>query len=328
MHRRRFLALLGGGTAAASAGVGANNLLLGYGRVTGTNIVEQPLDPIVNQRLGPETGRKLRIDGVDIEIGSEGIAVDETRLGWSAEASDITSIEHEYGLPPGTVRELLDDVPAVRREEHRLEAYTRAEFFDIVADAETHAATVTALRGPVFEGADSDLVERFTGESAQNPEAVVSGLVDGFREHTFYDAPRYAAGAIDDNALGGRGDLRDPFDSPADFEALLGGENDGVFCYDLSFRAIEALHAAPAFEQTVPVAAFHVGDLRHKHAYTGIATVLKGDDRPTLAVTFVDYTTTTAARDFGLRRLRGDDPNAYNEWHRATRAFWNRYIRM
>jgi len=56
--------------------------------------------------------------------------------------------------------------------------------------------------------------------------------------------------------------------------------------------------------------------------YTALATVVREAGTPTVVATFLDYTPTTLADDFGV--AAGDGPNAYNEWHRADAVLWSR----
>lgn len=324
MNRRRFLAMAGGGIGAVAGGVAVDNVLLGYGTVSGTNLHEQDLAAKVDERLGPVEGRVLDVAGASVELATDGVAVGEDTLSWEASSEDVDRVERDHGLPRGALAELVADVPDLWTGAHSVAARSVEGFFDRAADAETSAHTVAALRGPRISEVEPAVVERFAGVDPSDPREIADGLVDGFREHTFYDAPRYAAGAIEDNVLRRRVDLRDAFESPTDFRAMLAGENSGSFCYDFVFRSMEAFHAVPAPDQTVPVVAAYVRDARHKHAYTGLATVLRDDDGPTLLVTFLDYTPTTTAHSFGLTRTVGDDPDAYTERHRATDVYWNR----
>ena len=332
MRRRRFLSVVGGGAAALTGGVAVDNVLLGNGRVSGTNLLEQDLRSKVDERLGPVEGRTLDVDGTAVELRSDGLSVDGEDLPWSATRRELDRAERDHGLPGGALVELAADVPTLRAREHAVEPLGVEAFFERAAASATRPYAVAALRGPRVRDVDPALVEAFAGVDPAAPEAVAVALVDAFREHTFYDAPRYVAGAVEDNVLRGAADLRGPFDSPSDFRAMLDGENRGVFCYDFAYRSIEAFHAVPAVEQTVPVVGAYVRDARHKHAYTGLATVVRGGDgdgrtdRPTLLVTFLDYTPTTAAHDFGVTPL-ADDPDAYGTGHRTTDVYWNRRTR-
>jgi hypothetical protein len=329
MRRRRFLGLAGGSALAVSGGVAVDNVLLGYGTLTGTNLQDQDLESKLNERLGPVDGRSLDVDGTAVTLDDHELRVGDESLPWSASRDEVEAVEDDHGLPDGALVELVADVPALRNRDHDVEAVAADRFFDLAAesvgDGVARPYTIGALRGPRVRDVSPDLVERFVGAAPTDPEAVADDLVDAFREHTFYDAPRYVAGSIEDNVLLGTVDLRKPFDSPTGFEALLDGENHGFFCYDFAYRSIEAFHAVPAPAQTVPVVGAYVVDSRHKHVYTGLATVTRDAerDRPTLLVTFLDYTPTTAGHSFGVTAVVGDDPDGYTGRHRATDVYWN-----
>ena len=324
MRRRRFLGLAGG--------VAVNNVLLGYGTVSGTNLTEQDLTAKANERLGPVEGRAVDLNGKTVELADDAVLAGEDALEWSATREEVTGFARTHGLPRDALAELVADVPRLREGGHTVTPTTVTEFFDRAPMAETRPHTVGALRGPRIRDVDPALVERFTGVDPADPESIADGLVDAFREHTFYDAPRYVAGAIEDNVFRRRVDLRGAFASPTAFRAMLDGENNGSFRYDFVYRSIEAFHAVPAPDQTVPVVGAYVRDARHKHAYTGLATVIReenggdadGDPNLTLLLTFLDYTPTTTAHSFGMTRAVGDDPNAYTSDHRTTGIFWNR----
>lgn len=324
MQRRRFLAMAGGAVGAVTGGVAIDNVLLGYGTVTGTNLLEQDLSAKTDERLGPVEGRVVDLDGTSVELATDAIAVGQDALSWDASGEDVDRVERDHALPRGALAELVADVPDLRAGAHSVEALPLEGFFDRASGVETSAHTVAALRGPRVAHVDPAVVERFAGVDPSDPPEIAYGLVDAFREHTFYDAPRYAAGAVEDNVLRRRVDLRGAFESPTDFRAMMDGENSGSFCYDFVFRSMEAFHAVPAPDQTVPVVGAYVRDERHKHAYTGLATVVREGDGPTLLVTFLDYTPTTTAHSFGLTRAVGDDPDAYTARRRATDVYWNR----
>jgi hypothetical protein len=322
MRRRRFLALAGGGTLALAGGVAVDNVLLGYGPVTGTNLLEQDVESLANERLGPLEGRPLDVGETTLSLRADGLSVAGETLPWTTSWATLRRAEREHGLPDGALVQLATDVPALWDGDHAVEPLGLEAFFERVADAEPRPYTVAALRGPRVRDVAPSLVEAFADVDPADPREVAYGLVDGFRGHTFFDVPRYVAGAVEDNVLRGRADLRGPFESPTDFRAMLDGENAGAFCYELSNLAIEAFHAVSAPEQAVPVVGAYVRDARHKHVFTGLATVLS--EGPTLALTFLDYTPTTAAHSFGVTPAIGDDPNAYTARHRATDVLWNR----
>jgi len=321
MRRRRFLSVAGRGAAALTGAVAADNLLLGYDPVTGTNLREQDVTALAAERLGPHDGRALDVGGTAVEPRPDALVVGEERLPWDADRRTVADTERRHGLPAGSLHRLVADVPALRDGTPDVEACDLASFFERASEARTRPRTVAALRGPGVRAVSPSLVERFAGVDPVDTRALTYALVDAFRAHTDYDAPRYAAGALEDNVLRRRVNLRDAFASPTGFRAMLEGDNDGVFCYHLADRAIEAFHAVPAPDQSVPVLAAYVRDSRHKHVYTGLATVVRGDGL-TVLVTFLDYTPTVLADASRVARHL-DDPNAFNRRHRATNIYWD-----
>lgn len=221
---------------------------------------------------------------------------------------------------PGA-RELHRDVRAIDDGAVTYEPLSPDAFFDRLAAGEPRPYTTAALRGSVSRPATPRVVRAFAGVDPTTPEELVAGLKRGFREHATYDVPRYVGGSIEDNLLRGAVDLRAPFEGPTDFETLLEDNRTGLFCYELAYRAIEALHASPATGQTPPIAGFWVRDRRHKHVYNGLASVIH-DDGVYVPVTFVDYTHATLYDDLRLRWLLGEGLAAYDRRHRADEIHW------
>jgi hypothetical protein len=167
------------------------------------------------------------------------------------------------------------------------------------------------------------LVEEVVAAPPTRPRAIAEGLVGGFREHASYDVPRYLAGSVEDNVLFGAADLREFFESPVDFEAVADGETTGLFCYELVYRSIEAFHATHPADQRVPVAGTVVFDDRHKHVYTGLASVVREGGDLVVPMTFLDYTHSTLYDDLALGGVLGEGLEAYNRRHRATAVYWS-----
>lgn len=327
--RRKLLAGSSGGIVAIGSGRAVYNVLLGYGTITGTNLLEQDLDPLVAENLEPTGGHVADVDGyaIDYREGSvrvlDGRRVHRTLDTESAsdDSADAAAVDRELELAGGPLEELVDDLGDLAAGEVRFEYDSYPAFFETVAAGDARPFTVQALRGR--RTADPDVVETFTGVDPSDPEAVIEGLVGGFREHTSYDFRRYVAGSIEDNILFGRRDLRQRYESPTDFEALMAGEDTGLFCYELTRRSVEALQSVPAPEQRAPVVAGYVRDARHKHVYTIVASAIRDrDDELVVPVTFVDYTHSTQYDDLRLRRVLGEGLDAYGDGHRATSVDW------
>ena len=334
VSRREALRALGGGGLALGAGKALDNVVVGYGVLVGTNLLEQDLAALADERLAPspfvrrfEDGRRLVYTPGRIRlVDGQGRVVLKRRLP-DADATAVrtrTSVE----LPGEPVEELAADLAVIAADDHRFSFHRPAAFFERLDGATQRPTTVAALRGHRFAPADSSTVRRFADADPADPWAVIRGLKAGFREHSGYDIPRYLAGSVEDNLLGGAVDLRGPFASPTSFEAILDGENTGLFCYTFAHRSIEALHATPPARQTPPVFAGVVTDARHKHAYTVVASAVREDGELVLPVTFVDYTHSTLYDDLNLRGVLGEGLAAYDARHRAGHIYWNRYARV
>lgn len=327
LTRRNLLAGIGGG-AAVGGGVAVYNVFLGYDRLTGTNLLIQDLDPLVAEGLHPSGEHVAAVDGyrirwndgtVSIRDGDDRIAAFDPT---TDDPADAGAVDAELGLSGRPLEQLVSDVGDLETGNVRFVYDSYPAFFERVRVHGGRGYTVSALRGRRTE--DPDLIESFAGADPADPEAVAEGLVDGFREHTSYDVPRYVAGSIEDNVLFGVRDLRRHFESPTDFAALVDGEDTGLFCYELTRRSVEALQAVPAPEQSPPVLAGYVKDDRHKHVYTIVASAIREDGELVIPVTFLDYTHSTLYDDLRLRGLLGEGLDAYDDRHRATSIAWYR----
>ncbi|WP_255150265.1 hypothetical protein [Halorarius halobius] len=318
LDRRRTLKLLGGGLTATAAGVAVDNVLLGY-ELLGTNLKKQDLTALVEpaffrgvRRTDVRDNRVLLWDEtVRIQRGQQVLASRDLP---EVSAAAATGIDAEYGLD-GYVESGVP-VLASLYGDVRFEFSNYGSFFDRVRAGDPVSEAVELLRSGV--AVSPDTVEGFAGADPADPEAVVEGLVDGFREHTHYDLDRYAAGSVQDNVIFGAAALRPSFRGDVAFESVAASEGTGLFCNEFANRSVEALHAVPAREQTAPVFGGTVHDRRHKHVYTAIGSVLREDDGYVVPMTFVDYTHATLYDDLGLTGLLGEGLEAYNRRHMAT----------
>lgn len=325
MDRRSALKLLAGGGTVLGAAKAVHNSVLGFGIVSGTNLRQQDLWPLFADRL--------RVDEYAATVGSTSISVADDRLSIEGpEADDALSIEgttraeaadvdDRYGVAGSPVEQLVTDLPRLREGDVRVEPSQYPAFFERLDESSPRAFSVGALRGRA-DTVDSATVERFTGTDPTDPERLVESLADAFRDHTYYDTPRFLAGSVEDNLLFGRVDLRARFESPTDFESLETGENSGLFCTELTRRAGDALHAVPAHEARVPVAAVYVRNHRHKHVYTGISSLIAEGGDLVMPITFVDYRDATLHDDLRARRVLGEGLAAYDTRHRADDVYW------
>ena len=322
-RRDALRAVVGGGLAVGGAKA-VDNVLLGYGVLTGTNLLEQDLGPLARRDIGPRSGFRasagahvVETTGTTATVERAGETVAELAL------ADVGVATGDEGALPPSLAGLLADLGAVARGEVAFEFHRVDGFFDRVAAAEPRPLATAALRR--WPAADPDLVATFADADPADPRAVLRGLVAGFRDHSFYDVPRYVAGSVQDNVIFGAADLRAPFREPVGFESIVDGPETGLFCYEFTYRSIEALHAVPATEQAVPVVGASVVDDRHKHVYTGVASVVRAEGALRVPMTFVDYTHTTLYDDLNLRGVMGEGFEAYNRRHRATAIEWDPY---
>ncbi|WP_299234686.1 hypothetical protein [Natronomonas sp.] len=327
LSRRRLL--LGGGAALSALGAGkaAHNTVLGYGRIgPGTNLRDQELTPLLTERLAPRYAEP--IGDTPVRAGASTLVVapdsgDETRLSFSADdPAAAAEIDRQTGSD-GRLTALFSDLSAFHAGEYAFEFHRPTEFFERVEGADARPETAAAIRDARDREVDPAVIERFAGVDPAATRALVGGLLEGFREHTNYDVPRYLAGSVEDNVLLGAHDVRQYFETDVDFASLLEADSSGIFCWELVFRSIEALQAVDPTAQTVPVAACYVSDSRHKHAFTGVLCPIRtegGELR--FPMTFLDYTHSTLYDDLRATAILGDGLDAYGTSHRATDIYW------
>ncbi len=320
--RRRML--LGGGASITAVGAAKAlyNTVLGYGQLgMGTNLKEQDVAAIAAERLVPTYEES--IGGTRVRLADEEIIVDGGAVLSFADDRpvDAETVDSRLGLG-GRLHELFADVAAVRAGDYAFEFHDPSAFFDRIGDGESRSAVVTAIRTNWDRTVDPGVIERFAGVDPSEPAAVVEGLVDGFREHTRYDVPRYLAGSVEDNLIFGAADLRRHFEDAVDFEALLESDGTGIFCWELVYRSIEALQAVSPTRQADPIAACYVIDSRHKHAFTGLLGAIRLNGGLRFPMTFVDYTHSTLYDDVRLTGVLGEGLDAYNDRHRAADIYW------
>jgi hypothetical protein len=324
--RRTWLKRLGAGAVGLGAAKAVDNVVVGYGVLTGTNLTEQSMASLAsapfawNDRAVAVPGGRIGLTDGGTEMtlrgsGSRSVPVAETT---PAEARDAAAA---VAVDPDAAAQAVADIRAFRDGSVRYEPVPFEAFEAAATDGSTRPAT-TGLMRPILRETDPGTVTEFVGVDPADPVAFAPALAEAFREHTYYDLPRYAAGSVEDNVIMGAADLRQFFESPTSFEALASGEASGLFCYEFTFRSVQGFHAPPALAQDPPVAACKVFDRRHKHVYTALATVTRRDGDLVVPMTFVDYTHTTLYDDLNLRGVLGEGLNGYTSRHRATRLRW------
>lgn len=325
LTRRQALSVLGGGGLALGGGKAADNVLVGYGVLVGTNLHDQDLSTLARAEFGPTpfatTVSDIRIRLVDRRI-SAGRGNRRRTVSLSAPADTAANADDELELEDRPLEQLVADLSAVEERDFTFEFVGYEPFFDLVRTEESRPFTVEALRGNRFQHVEPETIETFSGADPSKPKAVLEGLVSGFRDHTYYDIPRYVAGSVEDNILFESVDLRKYFKTPTEYDAIESGVTAGMFCYEFTWRSVEALHSVPAHRQRTPVMGAMIYDERHKHVYTGVASVVRRDGELVVPMTFVDYTHSTLYDDLHLRWLLGEGLEAYDERHRATEIHW------
>lgn len=329
--RRRALGMLGGLLASTGAARAVDNVYLGYGTIEGTNLLEQDLLTYAGERFGVHEST-IEIDDVRMTIGEEAIqtvgdggSTRETATPGATSAAEARRIDAELGLQDNPVEQLVADIDALNHGQFTFEFVGLHEFFERNQSGTFRPYTVAAVRGPAYKQVDPTLIAELSDTDPRQTAKLATGLAKGLRAHSEYDVERYLAGALEDNVLRGAFDLRSWFESPDDVEAIVSRANDGLFCTEIAHATIEAFHSVPAHQQSIPVACAHVADRRHKHAYTGLATVLRDNDELVVRMTFADYMNPLLNETLNLRWLLGDTLDAYDDGHRTTNIYWDNY---
>lgn len=322
VDRRDFLKLLGVGGVGVGSYKAVDNVLLGYG----TNLKNQDLSELASDGLSVASeystevdGYTVSVDGWDVAVGDGGETFDSLFY-LTASREEAAAIDLQFGLN-GVVEEIVTDAPRIEDGKYTFEFHTFEDFFDRLSSAETRPFTTDLLRG--FGSADRQEVSEFIGGRPEEPKTVLESLESSFVEKSSYDLPRYIAGSITDNIFFKQVRLRPYFEGDVGYESLNSDSPTRMFCYEYVYRSIEALHAVPAHRQEYPVVGFGVHDSRHKHYYTGVASVVEEGSDLVIPVTFVDYTRTTLYEDLRLSGILGSSLNAYDSSHRATRIDWS-----
>jgi hypothetical protein len=327
LGRRGWLKRAGAATAGIGAAVAANNVVLGYGVVTGTNLTEQSIADIASDPF-LEGDRRVSVPGGHLAIPRGG---EELVVGGSEETRrlDLDTTTPDRGreaatavdADPDVVERAVTDVLALRRGDVRWEPVQFDSFRETVAHG-TPRPLVTGLMRARHTDGDPGTVADFTGVPATDPVDTAYALAEAFRETTYYDIPRYVAGSIQFNVLMDTVELRPYLRSDTSFEALAEGRTRGMFCQELAQRSIEAFHAPSVFAQSPPVAATVAYDPRHRHNYTALASFTRRDGRLVAPIAFLDYTHSTLYDDLNLRGVLGEGLEGYNSRHRARELTW------
>jgi len=331
LSRRRLLKWAGSGLGTYSIAEVVESILLGYGAVVGTDLIEQggdgSLAALANDRFSIRDHYSLTLDGTRLRIDDgQRLTIDPDGKHIRRRLSDLdpdatTSLDERFGRKFDPVTELARDLPAIERRDVTYSFCDIDEFWSRLDTAKPRPFTVGAVRGPHYRTPDPETVKQFANRDPARPEFLVTDLTAAFRERTNYDMPRYIAGAIYYNLLFSTVDIREPFRSDVSMSAIAedGGE---LFCMEYTWRSIEACHAVPAHRQTVPVVGAEIHDDRHRHVYTGLASLVRENDKLVVIMTFLDYMHAVLYDDFSLRGVLGDGLDAFGDRHRATDIYW------
>lgn len=317
LDRRSFLKLGGAVAAAAGASKAIDNTILGYGK----NLKSQDLEGAMRERM---RARRFSVEYDDVDVWSDYVRVGVDRDGetlgsvWPGDVDGAREVEEEAGLD-GALVEAVRERDAVSEGEFELEFHPYEEFFDMLDDAETLPWAVELVRGG-YRDVDPATVEEFAADP-RDVRDTVYGLREAFRSRGQYDIPRYVAGSIEDNVLFRKIDLRRYFEGDVSFEGLM-EEPAGMFCWEYNERVGEAMQSVAAYEQEPPVAVVYVIDSRHKHAFAGLVSAVRRDDRLVFPTTFVDYTYSTLYSDLHVSSLFSDGLDGYTSRHRADSIYW------
>jgi len=180
--RRSLLAgVLGVGAAKA-----ADNVLVGYGILTGTNLQRQDVGALATERLQPSPF-EVALPAATVSLGAGALSVD-------GDASDLGALspsrgrelDYERGLAGGGERErgpfeeLAADWNAIAGPaDVTVRPTTRAAFFEDVAAADSRPFTVQALRGNKYHPATPETVRAFAAVDPERPAAVVEDSCTG-----------------------------------------------------------------------------------------------------------------------------------------------------
>lgn len=310
LTRRRVLGALGRGSFAAGF-ARVFYEYTGFGHLTGTNLVEQPLEELASRNLEPRPvtvrrdGRRLRFDGDTVTV------TDADGSNRRVPIEGTASRSNGHSTPSERFARALHDLEA---GEYGFEFSDPETFFDRIRAGDPRPLAVAALRGEGFRPPDEPVLEDFTGVDPAKTASLVQGLATGFGDHTAFDAPRYVAEVVEKfSPVEG---ITEAAADQTDFEALSRGRT-GLYCYEYAVRTVEAFHAIPTYRQSVPIFGGLVVDLRHNHAYAALGSVLQSTEGLTVPMTFLDYFYPVLFEILGLEE-RADDVGAYDRYHRAT----------
>lgn len=315
MRRRELLRAGAGGGLALGLAKALHNTTVGYGHFgLGENLRTQDLAAVARDRFRQPRRFAIDIDQYRIELA------DGDRL---LRTPNGEAVPWNTGNVPDSVATFRKGVEALAADRVRFEFHGTEAFFDRLAAARQRPRLVDLVRGWQDRRTDPETVAAFAGADPRDPGALLEGLVRGFRAETHYDAARYIAGSIEDNLVPGKPGLRDPLTPTVGFDPILAESGSvGLFCGEFVRLSMRAIQSVDPLEQSPPLIGAYVRDRRHKHAFTGVASVVGDGEDLLVPMTFVDYTDTTRYGDYRLDGVLGAGVDAYDTWHRADVIRW------
>ncbi|NHN42928.1 hypothetical protein G9C85_15005 [Halorubellus sp. JP-L1] len=323
--RRGLLGRVAGGAAAVGGAKAVDNILVGYGRLSGTNLLAQDLEPLASDEFGPSPFRLTHRE-TTLRYEDEAITVtgpeQSQRFRLTADAPPASRIDAAHQLPGRPVTELHADVPLLKTGDVSFSFHSLPEFLSATSNATPRPYSTLAVRGRTEDEPAVETIREFTGSEPSRTPELISGLAAGFQQHARYNTERYLARTIQFNLLLDTVSLDEPFRQPTTFEAMLEDGTSPLLCWDFTERSIEALHAVSPFQQTIPIVAARVDDTRHGHVYTAIASVVRDEDGLHVPMTFLDYRNAVLFDEGVLSLPFSDEIGAFDSRHRATKIRW------
>ncbi|GAA0198700.1 hypothetical protein ACFFQF_15415 [Haladaptatus pallidirubidus] len=140
LSRRQVLAAFGGGSVVLGGAKAADNVLIGYGVLVGTNLHDQDLSAVAGERLEPSpfettvSGHRIHFDEDEIEV-KDGDGWEAIPVSASAEDADQLDAELELGGQP--LGQIVGDLSAIEADEYRFE-FLGYEDFSVAFAAQKH----------------------------------------------------------------------------------------------------------------------------------------------------------------------------------------------
>jgi hypothetical protein len=312
----------------ASIGTGktADNIFIGYGHLSGTNLTQQNLVPIASDGLHPSAfeiqrgATSLRFDGARIRL--RGPAADRTLSAVEANPEAAREIDRRHSFTGTPAVELVEDLTDYAAGRFDFEFLPLSEFLTRGSEGTPRPYTALAFRGADRSTPLPSVIHEFADADPTAVGELIGGLSDGFQQYTRYNTERYITRSIQFNLLLSTVTLDSGGAHQTGFEEMMDGAKTPLLCWDFTERSIEAFHTVSPVQQDIPIIAGRVDDVRHGHVYTVLATVLRQDSSLRIPVTFLDYRNAILFDTGPLALIFDPDVSAFDARHRATRIRW------